>query len=237
MFNFKIHLRTKREILNNQFSSVFTTDSPSDFPDHTPFKNNKKYPDIEDIHISVDGVEKLLNDLNPHKSMGPDGLHPKVLRQLSSTIAPILQLIFQTSVKTGQVPSDWKKANVCPIFKKGERYDPANYRPVSLTCTCSKLLEHTITKHLLLHLNRNNILNNKQHGFRSGRSTETQLVAFTQDVLQNLRSGQQTDVVIMDFAKAFDKVSHWRLAIKLRKYGVTGSVNKWIANFLDQRTQ
>ena len=229
--------KDQAEILNNQFSSVFTTDRPSDFPDHTPFKNNKKYPDIEDIHISVDGVEKLLNDLNPHKSMGPDGLHPKVLRQLSSTIAPMLQLIFQTSVTTGQVPSDWKKANVCPIFKKGERYDPANYRPVSLTCICSKLLEHIITKHLLLHLNRNNILNNNQHGFRSGRSTETQLIAFTQDVLQNHRSGQQTDIVIMDFAKAFDKVSHWRLAIKLRNYGVTGSVNKWIANFLDQRTQ
>ena len=80
------------------------------------------------------GVEKLLKDLNPHKAMVPDGLHPRILKQLAATIAPILQVTFQKSLNTGKVPSDWKQANVSPIFKKGERYNAANYRPVSLTC-------------------------------------------------------------------------------------------------------
>ena len=216
---------------------MFSTDNPSDFPNINPWRKNLHIPDISDIQISVDGVLKLLNDLNIHKAMGPDGLHPRVLKQLAPTIAPILQLIFQKSIDSCLVPSDWKTANVCPIFKKGQKNDPANYLPVSLMCVCSKLLEHIVTKHVLSHLEKHNILYDMQHGFRSKRSTETQLIAFTQDILKNLRSGQQTDVVIMDFAKAFDKVSHWRLAVKLRNYGITGSTNKWIVDFLHQRTQ
>ena len=185
----------------------------------------------------MDGVSKLLMNLDPHKAMGPDGLHPRVLKQLAPAIAPILKQIFQKSIDTGEVPNDWKEANVSPIFKKGQRYNPANYRPVSLTCLCSKVMEHIITKHMVTHLENNNILYDLQHGFRSKRSTETQLLAFTQDVLKNLRNGQQTDIIIMDFAKAFDKVSHWRLIKKLRNYGITGSVNKWVENFLLNRSQ
>ena len=139
----------KAEILNKQFSSVFSTDSPSDFPNLSPWQKSLHIPDITDIKISADGGLKLLNDLNIHKAMGPDGLHPKVLKQLAPTIAPILQLIFQKSVEAGQVPLDWKTANVCPIFKKGQKYNAANYRPVSLTYVCSKLLEHIVTKHVL----------------------------------------------------------------------------------------
>ncbi len=229
--------KEKAEILNSQFSSVFTTDSPEDFPDKTPLQSEHKYPNIPDIEVSEEGINKLLTDLNPNKAMGPDGLHPRILKQLAKVISPILRLIFQKSIDTGEIPSDWKKANVAPIFKKGVRYEAANYRPVSLTCICSKLLEHIVTKHLLSHLESNKILYDLQHGFRHKRSTETQLMAFTQDVLKNLGQGKQTDVIIMDFAKAFDKVSHWRLAIKLKNYGVTGAVNNWIQSFLSNRTQ
>ena len=201
--------KDKAEILNKQFSSVFTTDSPSDYPDLKTWQKSSQYPNIPEITVSVDGTQKLLSDLNPHKAMGPDGLHPSVLKTLATVIAPTLQIIFQKSLDTGKVPADWKKANVCPVFKKGERYNPSNYRPVSLTCICSKLLEYIVTKHLLCHLEQNNILYDLQHGFRSKRSTETQLITFTHDVLNNLKEGKQTDVIIMDFAKAFDKVSHW----------------------------
>ena len=223
--------KDKAEILNKQFSSVFTTDSPSDYPDLKTSEKSSQYPNIPEITVSVDGTQKLLSDLNPHKAMGPDGLHPRVLKTLAAVIAPTLQIIFQKSLDTGKVPADWKKANVCPIFKKGERYNPANYRPVSLTCICSKLLEHIVTKHLLCHLEQNNILYDLQHGFRSKRFTETQLITFTHDVLNNLKEGKQTDVIIMDFAKDFDKVSHWRLILKLKNYGITGQLNHWIEDF------
>ena len=150
--------KEKAEILNNQFSSVFTTDNPADFPDLSRWQQDPECPEIAAIKIIVDGVTKLLTNLNQHKAMGPDGLHPKVLKQLAPSIAPSLQLIFQKSLNTGEVPADWKEANVSPIFKKGERYHPANYRPVSLTCICSKILEHIVTKHLVSHLERHSIL-------------------------------------------------------------------------------
>ena len=108
---------------------------------------------------------------------------------------------------------------------------------MSLTCVCSKLMEHIISKHLLNHLEAKNIL--KQHGFRKKRSTvfDTQLLAFTQDILANLSGGRQTDVIIMDFAKGFDKVPHHRLIQKLERYCITGPVNTWIEKFLKDRKQ
>ena len=98
-------------------------------------------------------------------------------------------------------------------------------------------MEHLISKHLLNHLEANNILFDKQHGFRKKRSTDTQLLAFTQDILANLSGGRQTDVIIIDFAKAFDKVPHHRLIQKLERYGITGLVNTWIEKFLKDRKQ
>ena len=106
---------------------------------------------------------------------------------------------------TGIVPEDWRRANISPIFKKGEKSSAANYRPVSLTSICSKILEHILVKHMLVHFETHNILKDCQHGFRSRRSCETQLVTFIQELADNMPGGGQTDVVLMDFSKAFDK--------------------------------
>ena len=100
---------------------------PSEFPDWMPWQEDLQHPEITNIQISEDGVEKLLKDLNPHKAMGPDGLHPKILKQLALTFAPILQIIFQKSLNTGKVQSDWNQASVSPIFNTGERHNAANY--------------------------------------------------------------------------------------------------------------
>ena len=97
---------------------------------------------------------------------------------------------------------------------------------MSVTRICSKLLEHIVTKYILCHLENNNILYDLQHRFRNKRSTEAQLISFTQDVIKILKCGQQMDVIIMDFAKAFDKVSYWRLMLKLKMYGASGSLKK-----------
>ena len=139
-----------------------------------------------------------------------------MLKECSSEIAPILTLIYNETLAQGTVPDDWRQANVAPIFKKGEKYDAANYRPVSLTCICCKTLEHIIVSNINRHLAFESILADCQHGFRSQRSCETQLVQFFHDLVSNLdralnRNHRQTDVIIMDFAKAFDKVLHRRL--------------------------
>ena len=156
---------------------------------------------------------KLLNNLKIHKASGPDGLGARVLEECSSEIAPILALIYNESLAQGTVPDDWRQANVAPNFKKGEKYDAANYRPVSPTCICCKTLEHIIVSNINKHTAFESILADCQHGFRSQRSCETQLVQFFPDLVSNLdralnRNHGQTDVIKMDFAKAFDKVTH-----------------------------
>ena len=99
-------------------------------------------PTIDDTKISEQGVKKLTESLSPYKAGGPDGIIPGVLRELAEELAPALTIIFQSSLSTGIVPIDWRDAYVTPIFKKGEQYNPANYRPISLTCIVCKLMEH-----------------------------------------------------------------------------------------------
>ena len=128
------------------------------------------------------------------------------------------------------------------FFKKGEKYNTANYRPVSLTCICCKTLEHIIVRNINKHLAFESILADCQHGFRSQRSCETQLVQFYHDMASNLdgardRGQNQTDMIIMDFAKAFDRVPHRRLLYKLDRYGIRGSTHKWISTWLSERSQ
>ena len=155
----------------------------------------------------------------------------KVLKECSSEIAPILSLIYNESLAQGTVPDDWRQANVAPIFKKGEKNDAANYRPVSLTCICCKTLEHVIVSNINKHLAFESIFADCQYGFRSQRSCETQLVQLFHIFVSNLdralnRNHRQTDVIIMDFAKAFDKVPYRRLLYKLDNYRIRGSTHK-----------
>ena len=178
-----------------------------------------------DITVDPKGVAKLLDGLNVHKAPGPDGLNARVLKECSNEISPILALIFNESLARGDVPDEWRQANVSPVFKKGEKYDAANYRPVSLTCICCKTLEHILVSNINKHLALDSILADCQHGFRNQRSCETQLVQFVHDIISNLdgavnRGHKQTDLIIMDFAKAFDKVPHRRLLHKLDYYGI-----------------
>ncbi len=222
----------KAEILNNQFKSVFTQDNDKLPPPPTP-----EYPVMSDISINVNGIYKLLCNLNPHKAAGPDTISPRVLKELAKEVAPCLEIIFQSSYSTGEVPDDWRTANVSPIFKKGDKYKASNYRPVSLTCIVSKIMEHIITSNIMKHANEHNILYKRQHGFRSKLSCETQLVEFINDTIENMSHGTQTDVIIMDFSKAFDKVSHQKLVWKLNRYGICNKTNTWISSFLSGRTQ
>ena len=131
-------------------------------------------------------------------------------------------IVYKKSYNTGQLPDDWKLANVVPVFKKGNTSLAANYRPISLTCVSCKIMEHIITSNVMRHASTHNILYHLQHGFRDKRSCETQLLEFQNDIVANMNNGKQTDVIVMDFAKAFDKVGHRRLIEKMKYYGVPG---------------
>ena len=225
-------------ILNKQFQSAFS--SKEDY-DSDKFKSQCKmtgnYPPADHLNITENGILKQLKNLNPNKASGPDSIKPKVLKELAEGIAPILTIIFRRSLETGEVPSDWRKAIVSPVFKKGERYKAENYRPISLTCICCKFMEHIITSHIMKHADKHNILYPLQHGFRSKRSCESQLIEFVDDITRNMSEGKQTDILVMDFSKAFDKVSHSLLVHKLDHYGIRGDLNRWVLNFLSHRQQ
>ena len=125
-----------------------------------------------------------------------------MLKTCASQIATALTNIFQRSVDSGMLPSDWLNANISPVYKKGDVHLPVNYRPVSLTSVSCKILEHLICKHILDHLARNKILTSLNRGFRSGYSCETQLVTTVHDLLGKFDTGSQIDMIILDFSKA-----------------------------------
>ena len=191
---------------------------------------------ISPINIDVIGVIKLLKERNQNKASGPDKIPNLVLKNLADNIGPILQVIFQTSLDTGCLPRDWLTANIACAYKKGDRHTPANYRPISLTAVSCKLLEHIICRHIMAHRENYKILTNLNHGFRSGFSTETQLLTTTNDLLKSFDKGRQTDMAILDFSKAFDTVPHDHLLHTLTSYNITGTLHKWFTCFLTERT-
>ena len=192
---------------------------------------------MPDIKVTTEGVQKLLEHLDPKKAIGPDMIPTVILKEFADIVAPILRAIFQQSLDSGKVPSDWKQANITAIYKKGNKQDPANYRPVSLTSVSCKVLEHIVYRQIMDHLDRHDILVDYQHGFRRQRSTETQLVLTIQDLAKSLDQQSQVDILILDFSKAFDTVAHRRLLRKLNHYGVRGNAYKWITQWLLERRQ
>ncbi|MCG7876680.1 MAG: reverse transcriptase domain-containing protein [Candidatus Thiodiazotropha endolucinida] len=224
----------KAEILNKQFQSAFTRENLNNIPDMGP----SNIPSMAPIHISTPGITKLLKNLKPHKASGPDGVPTRLLLLAADEVSPMLTRIFQTSLDTGSVPKDWREALITPIFKKGARNIASNYRPVSLTSVVSKLLEHIIFSATMKHLTCHNILTSSQHGFRSKRSCETQLISTIHGIAKSLKSGKdQVDVILLDFAKAFDKVPFKRLLHKLHFYGIRHNTLQWISSFLNDRSQ
>ena len=225
--------KNKAEILNKQYQSVFSKEDPTSIP--TP--SEASFPSMPEIVISQEGVLKLLKDLKENKASGPDNIPSRVLKVAAEPVSLCLQLLFTASLRTGTVPNDWKQANITPVFKNGERFKASNYRPVSLTCVCSKLMEHVVVSQVMGHSDQHNILVDCQHGFRKQRSCETQLIGLTQELHEHLEEKGQVDMVILDFSKAFDKVPHQRLMSKLWNYGIRGDTHAWIKSFLMGRTQ
>ena len=167
---------------------------------------------------------------------GPDCIPGRKLQNLARELAPVLHFIFEQSLNPGDLPAEWTLANVAPIFKKGSKLQAVNYRPVSLTCISCKLFEHIVCKHILGHLEDHEILTDLQHGFRSGRSCETQLITTFHDIASAYnKKGSQIDIAVLDFSKAFDAVLPDGLLSKLKHYGIDNKIWLWISNFLKQR--
>ena len=220
-------------IMGRYFSSVYSQPSREAMPE----MNEMYTSEIQDLKVSRQEVQSRLEKLNTNKSCGPDDIHPRLLQETAKAVSIPLEIIFNLSLNSGECPTDWRTANVTPIHKKGSRTDPGNYRPVSLTSQVCKVLEAIVRKHIIGHLESNNILSDKQHGFREGRSCLTNLLELMESWTQILDEDDGIDVAYLDFRKAFDLVSHPHLIYKMSKYGIKNHVLNWVKAFLGGRTQ
>lgn len=226
--------KEKAEVLSSFFSSVFTPESTEDLPEFV-------VPNIEN-HMMCNPIKECevklkLSSLNVNKSIGPDKIPPRVLYELRNELVFPLTMLFNMSLDCGCVPSEWKLANVSPIFKKGAKSEANNYRPVSLTSVLCKILESLVKTKIMDYMMENNLFSTKQYGFISGRSTSLQLLKVMEDWTSILDMGGQVDCVYFDFMKAFDKVSHKHLLLKLEAYHLNPKVLSWISSFLTSRRQ
>ena len=166
----------RAEEFNGHFTDVFNKNEHTQVP-----LLDRSAPFMNDVTVSKDGVIKLLKVLNPSKALGPDELHPRVLKQLATELGPVFAHLFQQSIDHGEIPKEWSLEIICPVFKKSDRSLACNYRPVSLTCVLCKLLEHIVCSNIMAHLDEYKLLSDKQYAFMKGHSCETQLTTVIND--------------------------------------------------------
>ena len=224
----------KAEVLNGFFCSVFTQERTDEIPACERRGTNSF---LDKVEFSKETVLKKLKNINPSKSGGPDEINACVLKELAEELSEPLAILFDRSMSEGKLPSVWKDANVTPLFKKGDKSKPNNYRPVSLTCILCKIMESIIRDSMISYFEKNDFLSQYQHGFVSQRSCTTNLLATIDSWTELLDEGSPVDAIYLDFSKAFDSVPHLRLIEKLKSYGVCGSLLNWISDFLIGRRQ
>ena len=222
--------------LNNYFLSVFSQEVDEELEPEQIFRgleNNK----LTDIGISKEIVCKEIGRLKKNKSPGPDDIFPRIIKECREVLSEPLAKIFRKSLDTGIVPKLWRQANVVPIFKKGDKAESSNYRPISLTSIIGKMLEAIIAKEIRQHLEIHMLIRHSQHGFSKGKSCITNLLSFYRKVFETIDRGERYDIVFLDFSKAFDRVPHGRLLSKVKAHGIDGKVPEWIKGWLTGREQ
>ena len=222
-------------MLNDFFCSVFTEENLEEIP--VVSQQYKGDEPLEDVPITKEKVRKKLADLKPSSAPGPDKVWARILQKLADELAEPLSFIFTKLLEEGDVPDIWKTASVCPVFKKGGKGDPGNYRPISLTCILCKVMEGVVRDAMVKFLLKNMLICSSQHGFLPGRSTLTNLLEYLETLTRLIDEGHQVDVLYLDFRKAFDVVPKERLLAKMESIGVRGKVQAWVREWLTGRTQ
>lgn len=219
-------------VLGAFFASTFIEDNE----DGDNQEQQTTHNSILDLEIDKSDVKDLLSTLNPNKSMGPDMVHPKILKFLSQddVFVESVTYFLQRCYDQGKMPAVWKTANVTALHKKGDKSDARNYRPISLTCIISKVFEKLLRNHILSHFSP--MIKPEQHGFLPKKSCLSNLLDCMNTVYDIMEDGSNVDILYLDFMKAFDSVSHNKLLSKLQSYGIGGKTLSIVKDFLSCRS-
>ena len=215
------------EILNKNFQKVFTQET--NFNPDEDLEQGK----LQCMKVDKEELMSIMRKLDGRKAMGPDAVSGQVLKECRKELLEPLYNIINCSINTGKVPKEWKRADIVPIYKNGNKQEPLNYRPVSLTSVVCKVCEIIIKKRWSEHLEKENAISNSQFGFRQGRSCVSNLLCFYSRAIDEIQEKDGwVDCVYLDLKKAFDKVPHTRLIWKLQKQGgLGGKMLEWMKDY------
>ena len=194
---------------------------------------------VSSLKFCVDDIQKIIRSLDQNKAHGHDEISIRMIKLCATSVSKPLHLIFRNCLETESFPKEWKKENIIPVHKKGDKQLMTNYRPVSLLTICGKVFEKIIFNSLFVHLNNNNPLNNNQSGFRPGDSCVHQLISITHYIYKAFDTNSSLEVrgVFLDLSKAFDKVWHDDILYKLWRMGICGKYFSLIDSFLSDKFQ
>ena len=221
------------ELLSEQFAKSFST--PVDYYSNNVTPNS--IPQIEPLMFTIEDIKTAIKELRPTSASGPDGFPAILLRNCVNSLSEPLTIFWQKSIDTETIPEQLLQSIITPQHKSGSKALPINYRPIALTSHIIKVFEKVIRNHVTTHLTKNNLLNDNQHGFRSGRSCLSELLEHYDTLLSYLEEGFNVDVIYLDFAKAFDKLDIKIALEKMKKLGINNKIFKWIEALLNDRKQ
>ena len=187
--------------------------------------------------VTVEQVEKELANIPDSKATGDDGIPIRFIKMTKLITAKIICHIINLTIRTNKIPLDWKSATITPLFKDGDKDEPANYRPISILPAISKILERLIHSQLYDHIDTNGLLSDAQFGFRKGHSTSSCILTLLDSIYRNIEANRLTGVIFLDLKKAFDTVDHNILISKLRTFNIKETSLDWFKNYLDSRKQ
>ena len=227
--------KQKAEIFNSHFFKQCTRlINNSTILSQCPQKLNES---LHSITFEINDIEKIIKNLDPNKSHGHDMLSIRMLKLCGESIYKPLNLIFKSCLETGQFPSDWKKANVVPVFKKGDKQLLKNYRPISLLPIIGNIFERLLYNQMFEFFIRNDLISRNPSGFKPSDSCINQLLAITHEIYKSFDACLDVRAVFLDISKAFDKVWHQGLLYKLKQNGISGNLLETLTDFLKDRKQ
>ena len=215
-------------LFNNFFFSVFNNESSTINLDSIPLLSRT----LSSINFSENDVYNALTSLQSNKATGIDDIGPNILKVCAPVLYKPLHYLFTLSIHHCKLPSEWLIHCITPVFKSGNKNSVKNYRPISLLCNTSKVLEKIIYDKIIEFVSKS--ISSSQFGALKGRSAIQQLLVFLHQIVN---STMQTDVIYLDIQKAFDSIPHCKLLAKLWSFGITGNLWRWILCYLSGRTQ